>query len=64
MVHMPRRKNCWGRFGVFEATDLKHAIQLMSKNPVVKSGIVEIRLAENLARLIRESERRRATSLL
>ena len=48
---------------MFEATDLKHAIQLMSKNPAVKSRIVEIRLAENLAELIRESERRRATFL-
>jgi hypothetical protein len=31
----------------------------MSKTPVVKWGIVEIRMAENVAELIRESERRR-----
>ena len=45
---------------VLEAKDLNHAIQLMSKHPAVKSGIVEIRPAENLAELSCESERRRA----
>jgi hypothetical protein len=30
-----------GGFGAFEATDLNHAIQLMSKHRAVKSGIVE-----------------------
>jgi hypothetical protein len=49
-----------GGFGAFEATDLNHAIQLMSKHPAVKSGIVEIRPAADLAEMIRESERRRA----
>jgi len=49
-----------GGFGVFEARDLNHAIQLMSKHPAVKSGIVEIRPAENLPELICVSERRRA----
>jgi hypothetical protein len=49
-----------GRFGAFEATDLNHAIQLMSKHPSVKSGIVEIRPAADLTEIIRESERRRA----
>jgi len=49
-----------GGFGVFEASDLNHAIQLMAEHPAVKSGIVEIRPAENLAELICESERRRA----
>jgi hypothetical protein len=47
-------------FGVFEATDLNHAIQLMSKHPAVKSGIVEIRPAEDLSEMIRKSERRRS----
>jgi hypothetical protein len=32
-----------GGFGAFEATDLNHAIQLISKHPALKSGIVEIR---------------------
>src|SRR5499433_3034101 len=49
-----------GGFGVFEASDLNHAIQLMTEHPAVKSGIVEIRPAENLVELICESERRRA----
>jgi len=49
-----------GGFGMFEATDLNHAIQLMSKHPAVKSGIVEIRPAEDLSEMIRKSERRRS----
>ena len=49
-----------GGFGVFEARDLDHAIQLMSKHPGVKAGPVEIRPAENLSEMIRESERRRS----
>jgi hypothetical protein len=49
-----------GGFGVFEATDLNHAIQLMSKHLAVKSGIVEIRPAEDLSEMIRKSERRRS----
>ena len=49
-----------GGFGVFEARDLDHAIQLMSKHPGVKAGPVEIRPAENLTEMIRESERRRS----
>jgi hypothetical protein len=48
-----------GGFGEFEAKDLNHAIELMSKQPSVKSRIVEIRPAENLAELVCESERRR-----
>jgi hypothetical protein len=49
-----------GGFGVFEARDLNHAIQLMSKHPAVKGGSVEIRPAEDLTKMISESERRRA----
>jgi hypothetical protein len=49
-----------GGFGVFEARNLNHAIQLMSKHPGVKAGPVEIRPAENLTEMIRESERRRS----
>jgi hypothetical protein len=49
-----------GGFGAFEATDLNHAIQLMSKHPALKSGIVEIRPAADLTEMIRESERRRS----
>jgi hypothetical protein len=45
---------------VLEARDLNHAIQLMSKHPGVKAGPFEIRPAEDLSEMIRESERRRS----
>jgi hypothetical protein len=51
-----------GGFGVIEATDLNHAIQLMSKHPSLKSGVVEIRPADDLSEMIRESERRRSAT--
>src|SRR5688572_26459810 len=44
---------------VLEARDLSHAIQLMSKHPGVKMGPFEIRPAEDLSGMIRESEQRR-----
>jgi hypothetical protein len=44
---------------MLEARDLNHAIQLMSKHPGVKAGPFEIRPAEDLTEMIRESERRR-----
>ena len=44
---------------VLEAKDFNHAIQLMSKHPGVKAGPFEIRPVEDLAEMIRESERRR-----
>ena len=46
-----------GGFGVLEATDLNHAIQLMSKHPGVQAGPCEIRPAEDLTEMIHESER-------
>ena len=46
---------------VLEARDLNHAIQLMSQHPGVKAGPFEIRPAEDLSEMIRESERRRST---
>jgi hypothetical protein len=49
-----------GGFGVLEARDLNHAIQLMSKHPGVKEGPCEIRPVEDLNEMIRESERRRS----
>ena len=45
---------------VLEAKDLNHAIQLMSKHPGAKAGPFEIRPAEDLTEMIRESERRRS----
>jgi hypothetical protein len=48
---------------LLEAKDLNHAIQLMSKHPGVKAGPFEIRPAEDLTQMIRESsERRRSLS--
>jgi hypothetical protein len=45
---------------VLEARDLNHAIQLMSKHPGVKAGPFEIRAAEDLTEVIRQSEQRRS----
>ena len=50
-----------GGFGVFEARDLNHAIELMSKHPAVKAGPIEIRPVDDLSEMIRASERRRGT---
>jgi hypothetical protein len=44
---------------VLEASDLSHAIQLMSKHPGVKMGPFEIRPAEDLSGMVRASELRR-----
>ena len=43
-----------------EARDMNHAIELMSKHPGVKAGPFEIRPADDLTGMIRESEQRRA----
>jgi hypothetical protein len=43
---------------VLEARDMDHAIELMSKHPGVKAGPFEIRPADDLTGMIRESERR------
>ena len=47
---------------MLEARDLNHAIQLMSKHPGVKAGPFEIRAAEDLTAVIRESELRRSSN--
>ena len=44
---------------ILEATDLNHAIQLMSKHPGVRGGSFEIRPTEDLTQMIRESSERR-----
>ena len=44
---------------ILEATDLNHAIQLMSKHPGVRGGPFEIRPTEDLTQMIRESSERR-----
>jgi hypothetical protein len=47
---------------VLEAKDLNHAIQLMAKHPGVKAGPFEIRQAEDLIEMVRDSEQRRSSS--
>jgi hypothetical protein len=47
---------------ILEARDLNHAIQLMSKHPGVLAGPFEIRPAADLADMVRDSERRRASA--
>lgn len=54
-------KEMLGGLLIIEARDLNHAIQLMSNHPGVKMGPWEIRPAEDLTEIIRESERRRRT---
>jgi hypothetical protein len=47
---------------ILEATDLNHAIQLMSKHPGVKGGPFEIRPVADLTEMIRQSEQRRSVT--
>ncbi len=44
---------------ILEASDLNHAIQLMSKHPGVRYGPFEIRPAEDMTPHVQESEKRR-----
>jgi hypothetical protein len=53
-------KELLGGILVLEARDLNHAIELMSKHPGLKAGPFEIRRAEDLTAMIRDSERRRS----
>ena len=48
-------------FFVLEARDLNHAIQLMSKHPVVRGGPIEIRPVADPMEMDREREKRDAT---
>jgi hypothetical protein len=47
---------------ILEARDLDHAVELMSKHPGVKVGPFEIRPAEDLSALVRESAERRRSA--
>ena len=47
-------------FFILEARDLNHAIQLMSKHPVVRGGPIEIRPAVDHTEMNRERDRRRS----
>lgn len=44
-----------------EARDLNHAVELMSKHPALKAGPFEIRPAQDMTDVVRESEKRRRT---
>lgn len=55
-------KELLGGLLMLEARDLNHAIQLLSKHPGVQMGPWEIRPAEDLTPMIKESERRRAAA--
>jgi hypothetical protein len=51
-----------GGLYVLEARDLNHAIQLMSKHPVVRAGGVEIRAVADMTAIVEASRERRAAS--
>ena len=55
-------KELLGGLLILEARDLNHAIQLISNHPGIKMGSWEIRPAQDLSQMIRESERRRAVT--
>ena len=49
-----------GGFGVLEARDMNHAVQLMAQHPVLKYGCIwEIRPAGDLNEMMKASEQRR-----
>jgi hypothetical protein len=49
-------------FWILEARDLNHAIQLMSKHPVVRGGPIEIRPVADPSEMERQRERWRVTT--
>jgi hypothetical protein len=51
-----------GGIYVIEARDLNHAIQLMSKHPVVRAGGVEIRAVVDMSAMYEASRERRAAA--
>lgn len=51
-----------GGLYVLEARDLNHAIQLMSKHPLVRAGGVEIRAAADMASMVEASRERGAAA--
>ena len=52
-------KELLGGLLILEARDLDHAVQLISNHPGAKMGPWEVRPAEDLTPMIRESEKRR-----
>jgi hypothetical protein len=55
-------KELLGGLLIIEARDLNHAIQLISKHPGVKMGTWEIRPAQEIEPMMRESEKRRSAT--
>ena len=55
-------KEMLGGLLIIEARDLDQAVQLISNHPGMNMGPWEIRPAEDMTAIIRESERRRATA--
>lgn len=51
-----------GGIYVIEARDLNHAIQLMSKHPVVRAGGVEIRAVVDMSAMYAASQERRSAA--
>ena len=51
-----------GGIYVLEARDLNHAIQLMSKHPVVRAGGLEIRATLDLTPMLQASRERRSAT--
>ena len=51
LMRRPRTKEQLAGFWIIEARDLNQAIQLMSKNPAVRGGAVEIRAAKEDAEM-------------
>jgi hypothetical protein len=55
-------KELLGGLLIIEARDLNHAVQLISNHPGVQMGRWEIRPAQDIEPMIRESEKRRAAA--
>jgi hypothetical protein len=55
-------KELLGGLLVLEASDIDHAIQLISNHPGIKMGPWEIRPAEDMSAMIAESARRRSAA--
>ena len=55
-------KEMLGGILFLEAEDLDHAVRIMSKHPGVRVGPFEIRPAEDMTEIIRQSEARRRSA--
>lgn len=51
-----------GGFFIFEARNMEHAVELISKHPGLKAGPMEIRPVEDMTEILQASARRRAAS--